>query len=140
MQHEEIQDVVAEKKAFVMELLKQPRPWMLSSLAQDCGITDFGVAYVLEAEELRRGGITGSILILSYTDRANWQKAIDLGCIMSVVSPQNAIELNRFAVENNIRIPVEIKVDTGMRRLGTNAVCSDEDIRTLYGQSNLIVP
>ena len=47
MQHEEIQDVVAEKKAFVMELLKQPRPWMLSSLAQECGLTEMEVAQEL---------------------------------------------------------------------------------------------
>ncbi len=111
----------------------------VAQVLQDCGISDFGVAYVLEGEKLRKGGITGNILILSYTDRENWQKAVDLNCTMSVVSPANAIELNQFAVEKGILIPVEIKVDTGMRRLGTEAVCSDEDIRTLYGQSNLKV-
>ena len=112
---------------------------LMAHCLQEYGITDFGVAYVLEAEQLRDSGITGDILILSYTDRDNWMKAYDLNCIMSVVSVENAIELNRFAEEHGIKIRVEIKVDTGMRRLGTDSQCSDEDIRTLYGQPNLIV-
>ena len=36
------------------------------------GITDFGVACLDEALELRNAGITGRILILGYVDRSQW--------------------------------------------------------------------
>ncbi len=109
----------------------------MASVMEENGISDFGVAAISEAEELRHNGIRGTILILSYVDEWDWKRAYDCDAIMTVVSPDHACHLSEWAVKNNLRVKVEIKVDTGMRRLGVNSECSDEEIRKIYTLHNL---
>lgn len=109
----------------------------MASLMEQNGIHDFGVAALSEVEDLRTHGITGTILILSYVEQREWMKAHDLDAIMTVVSPDHALKLNDWAEKNGVRLKVEVKVDTGMRRLGVKSECNDEQIGILYGQKNL---
>ena len=104
---------------------------------EECGIRDFAVADTDEAESLRRNGCKSSILILSYVDKCDWMKAYNYDCIFSIVSPDHAEELNQWATENNIIVKAEVKVDTGMRRIGVSSEASDRDIARVYGLSNL---
>ena len=101
------------------------------------GITDFGVACLDEALELRNAGITGRILILGYVDRSQWQKAVDIDVIMTLASAEHAEDLNSWASERGITVNAELKVDTGMRRIGVDWDCDDDLIRNLFELSNL---
>ena len=112
---------------------------ILPKVMEENGIHDFGVACVDEAVVLRDSGIRGSILVLEYIDRADWQRAVDYDCIMTVSSVEHAKDLDAWARENGTKVRCEVKVDTGMRRIGINAVCSDSDIASVYGCENLII-
>ncbi|MBR2792143.1 MAG: alanine racemase [Erysipelotrichaceae bacterium] len=101
------------------------------------GITDFGVACLDEALELRNAGITGRILILGYVDRSQWQKAVDIDVIMTLASAEHAEDLNSWASERGITVNAELKVDTGMRRIGVDWDCDDDVIRNLFEMSNM---
>ena len=103
----------------------------------EMGIHDFGVACVEEGRVLREAGIKGSILILSYVDQQDWMSAHELGLIMSVVSVEHAERLSKWAIKNNITVECEVKLDTGMRRLGVNAEENEEVIRHLYSLPNI---
>ncbi|MBQ1827395.1 MAG: alanine racemase, partial [Erysipelotrichaceae bacterium] len=103
------------------------------------GITDFAVATLQEAIELREITSSGTILILGYVEQSGWMKAYENRAIMTVLEPEHALRMNAFFKERNLTAEVEIKVDTGMNRIGTSTACSDEDIRKLYGNSNLKV-
>ena len=98
----------------------------------DMGIHDFGVACVEEGRALREAGIKGTILILSYVDQQDWQNAHDLKLIMSLVSEEHAEKVSRWAMEKGITAECEVKLDTGMRRLGVNAEVSEDVVRHIY--------
>jgi len=101
------------------------------------GINDFAVSALSEAEELRALNVKGTILILGYVEEEYWPKAYDLDCILTIVSVNHAIRLNKWAKANNVFVKVEIKVDTGMGRIGIPYHINNDDIKSLYGQSNL---
>ncbi len=104
----------------------------VSRTLNSVGVTDFGVACVDEGEVLRNGNINGTILILSYVDEHDWKRAHDLDLIMSIVSTDHAERISRWAREANLTVKCELKLDTGMRRLGVNTDASDEEIRKLF--------
>ena len=112
---------------------------LLPKVMEEAGINDFGVACADEGVVLRESGIKGSILVLEYIDRDDWQRAYDNDLIFSISSVDHARRLNEWATENNLKIKVEVKVDTGMRRIGVNAECSDRDIAAIYGCRNLLI-
>lgn len=103
----------------------------------EMGIHDFGVACVDEGRALRQAGIKGTILVLSYVDQQDWQNACDLGLIMSLVSVEHAERISRWAAEKGITAECEIKLDTGMRRLGVNAEVDEEVVRHLFSLPNI---
>ncbi|MBR0137817.1 MAG: alanine racemase [Erysipelotrichaceae bacterium] len=103
----------------------------------ELGITDFAVATLDEAIELRSMTSKGTILILGYVEQENWLKAYEANAIMTVLDPDHALRMNSYFAERGLSVQVEVKVDTGMNRIGTTTKCSDEDIRKLYGNANL---
>lgn len=109
----------------------------LAKIMEASGIADFGVAAVSEAAVLRHNGIRGSILILSYVDEQDWMEAYQLDAIMTVVSTEHALRINEWAESRKIRVKTEVKVDSGMRRLGLNSECSDEEIKAVYAAGSL---
>lgn len=106
---------------------------------EKAGVKDFAVADIDEAISLREHGCTSSILILSYVDEADWAKLTEYDCIATIVSPEHAKRLNEWALNHDQQVKVEVKVDTGMRRIGINSFADGEAIKTVYGQSNLII-
>ena len=109
----------------------------LAKIMEKNGIKDFGVAAVSEVEDLRKNNINSSILVLSYVDQQDWQKAYDYDAIMTVVSVDHALKLNKWAKNHNLKLKVEIKVDTGMRRLGIHSEIDEEEIKKVYSSSYL---
>jgi alanine racemase len=83
------------------------------------GVAMFAVAYVEEGIVLRRGGITTPILVLTGFAPAqlNDVLAFDLTPVVSTKEQARALlELHRG--EDDPRLHVHVKVDTGMARLG----------------------
>lgn len=101
---------------------------------QSVGVTDFCVASVEEGVELRKEGISGKILVLSYTPRGAVYKLSDYNLIQTVVDKEYA----NMLMETGIKLKVHIGVDTGMHRLGVWWE-DTEDILEIWEKENLTV-
>lgn len=90
----------------------------VAPILDNAGADSFAVSNITEALQLRSYGITKPILILGYTP-ANYAKALfDNNITQAVFSFEYAARLNEQATEEGVKIPVHIKLDTGMGRLG----------------------
>ena len=81
-------------------------------LEEKAGISIFGVATVEEGIELRESGIKGEILVMA-SDSSDWVKEIKAFALTPVVWNFETLKVLKDA-----GIPFEVKVDTGMGRLG----------------------
>lgn len=99
-----------------------------------CGIKAFCVASVSEAKELRKSGIKGDILILGYTDPEQFGLLRKYNLIQTVIDYPYAILLNQYGK----KIRVNLKIDTGMHRLGIRSE-NMEEIFQIFDLKNLIV-
>ena len=82
------------------------------------GATILGVATVDEARELREGGIEGRILILGRMVKADIPAALRWHTEITLQHPEMARWVSETAVGKGVTVPVHLKVDTGMTRLG----------------------
>jgi alanine racemase len=82
------------------------------------GAAFVGVATAGEARELRNAGIELPILILSEVPPTQAAEIVRLGCAQVVYTLELAEALEREAARDGRRVPVHIKVDTGMGRVG----------------------
>jgi len=96
------------------------------------GIEAFCVATVQEGAELRRHGITGTILILGYTHPADFSLLRRYHLAQTVLDFSYAKVLNRYGK----RISVHVKIDTGMHRLGERSE-KIEEISRIFECRNL---
>ena len=99
------------------------------------GIRYFGVATVEEALSLRRCGIEGDILILSYVFPENFADIIENNIISTVFDTETAEQLNKAAKQVGKRARIHIKLDTGMGRIGF--IPSDESLEQIKMISSL---
>lgn len=79
-------------------------------------ISLLAVAFVSEAVQLRKAGIQEPILVLF--DRENLEECFDFDLIPVISDFKTAESFSRIARKRRIEIPVHIKIDTGMGRLG----------------------
>ena len=77
-----------------------------------------GVARLVEAVQLRAAGFEAPILVFGYTPPADAGRLIDLNLRQCVYSLAAAQAYSKAAAARGKRIPVHLKVDTGMGRLG----------------------
>ncbi len=82
------------------------------------GASHLGVARLAEGAELRRRGITAPILIFGYTPVEQTGLLCDLRLTPAVYSLESARKIAAVLRLRNQHLPVHIKVDTGMGRLG----------------------
>ena len=82
------------------------------------GADSLGVALFSEALELRKSGVTEPIAILSYLAPQQIDNAIAYRIIQTVYTLQMAEEISRRATALKQKALVQIKVDSGMGRLG----------------------
>ena len=78
------------------------------------GITNFAVATLSEAIELRENGILGDILILGYTNPSCAKYLYQYNLIQTILDYSYAQSLQK----ENISLRVHIAIDSGMHRLG----------------------
>lgn len=101
---------------------------------QRLGIQSFCVACVAEGVELRNAGIKGEILILGYTNPADFEMVYKYGLTQTVIDYEYALLLQQFGREMH----VHVAVDTGMNRLGERHENIDKII-AIFKMSNLII-
>ena len=82
------------------------------------GASVLGVATVNEARELREGGIKGRILILGRMVKADIPAALRWHTEITLQHPEMARWVSEAALGKGVTVPVHLKVDTGMTRLG----------------------
>ncbi|GEC89741.1 serine racemase VanT catalytic subunit [Brevibacillus brevis] len=108
--------------------------WQIARFLNKLGIDHFAVATIDEGIELRKKGVKGGILILGYTDERRIRQIARFKLTQTVVDDEYAQKLNSY----NVKIPVHIKIDTGMGRLGESWTHT-EKIASMYRYKNLQV-
>lgn len=91
----------------------------------ECGVRHFAVSNLWEAQQLSDNDVTGDILIFGYCDIFLILENLDKNYIFSVGDTDYAKELSEAANENDVKVPVHIKIDTGMSRVG---ITSEEQL------------
>lgn len=85
---------------------------------RQAGAAWFGVSNLEEAVQLRRAGVDGDILILSFTPPEEAGRLAEFAVTQTVLSRPYAEELDAAAQAAGVRVRVHLKVDTGMSRVG----------------------
>lgn len=90
----------------------------VAAAAVDAGAAWLAVAQVAEATELRRAGIAAPILLLSEPRRGDLDEALAAGVAVTVYTEELIRQLGMAARTGGLPVPVHLKVDTGMHRVG----------------------
>ena len=99
----------------------------LARLYNRLGVNAFAVSNIDEARVLRVDEVKGDILILGYTPPDLAFELFENGITQAVTDCAYARTLSENACRAGVRIPVHIKIDSGMSRLGI-VVRDDGDI------------
>lgn len=102
----------------------------------DKGIKKFCVSNMGEAKELREILPEADILIFGYVEEEWFGDIYEQRLIQTVGEIDFARVLNKWAEQNNKKIRVHIKVDTGMTRIGIE---SAEELEEILSLANLSV-
>lgn len=87
-------------------------------ILQSLGTKSFGVATVDEGLALRDAGIKTPILILGATPAWSYQSCLNNKLTITIYSQEQLKQLEEFSKNLDVKIPIQIKIDTGMNRLG----------------------
>jgi alanine racemase len=93
----------------------------IAKTSLEAGAFSFGVAAVSEGAALRKGGINAPILLFSQPHPNEIKEIIKAEFIPFVSDIEFASVLNEYAKKANKKLPVHIKIDTGMGRIGCSA-------------------
>ncbi len=91
--------------------------------AVESGVHMLGVARIREGIALRESGIAAPLLLFGYTSPESIRDLLRYGLTPTVFSFATAEALSAGAVAGGGRLPVHIKVDTGMGRIGLLPAC-----------------
>ena len=83
-----------------------------------CGIERYAVAVWEEGASLREAGCTEPILLLGDTCDGQLENIIKFNLTPAIFSEDTADKLNTLAKWSGNTVPVHIKIDTGMSRIG----------------------
>lgn len=89
----------------------------IAKILNDIGVSFLGVANFEEALELRNAGIESKILVLGASFSEDFKEAEKEKNIHLSV---NSFETLEFIKNKNLKLPIHLKIDTGMTRLGFN--------------------
>lgn len=110
---------------------------LIAGELQRLGIDAFCVACAAEGKELRENGITGDILILGYTHPEDFPMLRKYRLTQTVVDCNYGKILDHWA-RHGKKLRVQVKIDTGMHRLGERAE-STKEIGRIFRLKNLKV-
>lgn len=104
------------------------------------GISTFAVAATSEAIKIRREFEDVNIIILGYTPEYLYELIIRNNIIPTIYNYEMAIKLNEMAKSLNKKLPIQIKVDTGMNRIGfKTTIDSLNAIKKISKLDNIII-
>jgi alanine racemase len=103
----------------------------------EAGAACLGVATVGEGEELREGGITAPILLFSLALPAEIPQLVESRLTPFVSDGEYAEMLEKAASAAGIRLPVHLKIDTGMGRIGCDPEKAPELARSIASRPPL---
>jgi len=95
----------------------------MAKISLKAGAYCLGVAAVSEGTELRKGGIRAPILLFSQPHPEEIPELVQAGLTPLVSDAWFASALNERSLAEGIKLPVHLKIDTGMGRLG----CAPEE-------------
>ena len=90
----------------------------IAPVLQSLKIHSFGVATVDEGIALRNSGIKVPILILGATPFWSYESCCSNQLTITIYSCEQLNQLEDFCKNKNYIVPVQLKIDTGMNRLG----------------------
>lgn len=114
---------------------------IISKYLEDYGVNFLGVSNIEEALSLRRSGIKIPILILGYTPTKMANILFQYNITQTIYSLEYAKQLSKIASEQQIKINVHIKIDTGMNRIGFKPMIhslKNEELLEVYKLPSLI--
>ncbi len=82
------------------------------------GVADFAVATLEEAIQLRQAGIAERLLVLGGCYPGQEAAFLDYRLMPALLDPQTAVRLDAEARRRQALLPVHLKVDSGMGRVG----------------------
>lgn len=97
----------------------------VSRALRAAGADWFGVSNLDEALQIRKAGISESILILGYTPPKEAARLAAFGITQTVFDREYGEELSRAAAAAGVKVRIHVKLDTGMSRIGF--LCQKED-------------
>jgi alanine racemase len=100
-------------------------------------ISYLGVAYANEGVVLRETGIQAPILL--FFDRDTADVCIKYNLTPVVFDTAFARQLSKEAYKRNVTIPVHVKVDTGMGRVGLDFTKAEKEIGDIVNLKNIAV-
>src|ERR1035441_2417280 len=90
----------------------------VARIAIEEGAWGFGLSTLEEAMPLRDAGITVPLLLLGERQEAELPWCVEHNLTVCVNEPHTVRKLARAAANNNKRVPVHVKIHTGMSRFG----------------------
>lgn len=111
----------------------------LANVMKQEGVRNFAVASLDEAIKLRSLGLNDSLMILGYTEVKDLPLVSRYDVIITLACYQQVKQLNEYCQANRCRIKVEVKVDTGMSRIGIPYDLDDEKLKEIYDNKNFII-
>jgi len=99
----------------------------IAKISQEAGAFCLGIATVAEGAELRNEGINIPILLFSQPHPDEIPEIIRAGLVPFISDIEFASALNKQAEAKKCKLPVHLKIDTGMGRLG----CRTEEALSL---------
>jgi alanine racemase len=98
-----------------------------------------GVAYVEEGVQIRKSGIKTPILILGNTLDEGLEKALKYKLEVTVTDEKTAVKINQIAAKMKKKAALQIKIDTGMGRLGFWHKDAFEAIKKINGLEHIVI-
>jgi alanine racemase len=96
-----------------------------------CGINILGVALIEDGIRLRKAGLKGPIYILGEQPVETVRDALKYDFILGINSFEKAVATSKLCEKFGKRLTVNIKVDTGMNRIGINFKSAAEEIKKI---------
>ena len=90
---------------------------IITEKLQEIGITDFAVATLPEALELRKNNINGDILVLGYTGTKELQKAIDNNITQTIIDNEYSKSILKEKLQGKLKC--HVKINTSLKIEGT---------------------
>lgn len=105
------------------------------------GVYGFAVATLEEAIELRENEIIEPIMILGYTDESQYKELMRYKIDPTIYTYDMAKALSEVAKSLGLEVPMHIKLDTGMSRIGFSCETDDcvEEILKISKLDNVFI-